>query len=730
MLSSNNLKEEEKDNKEIICDSPKNKSRETIRYEFDRKKDHLGSGGYGDVFKVKMLKNKEPMYALKIFSKSNLFKKQDKGSRVLTEIKIHRSLNHEHICKFEHAFEDNKNVYILMEYCGAGTLEKYLEKRLKLEEFEIRYYMFQVLLVLQYLRRQKIVHRDLTLANIFLKDYKTIKIGDFGFAYKETENDEKAGVICGTRGYYAPESLTTKYSYKTDIFSFGACIYYLFGAKSLSTKSQEVFDPKGSEFQFEKKLKISKEAKDLLEKIFTVDTKRIDLEEMYVHPFFNKGKGLMKIDFPEYPENDKDEKEKKNFYDAIALLAKNENIILHDAVKEENKTYNDSDNSPNKYNISSSENSGKINTQNSNDTLSPNEYKNRQRTESNKSSHPPKNVSFNVNQLTNSKNGNKKNMVNGFRLNNGNNKKNDNNMNKNSDKNTDTFVENLRKSLVKQTEDLKTRTPMPKRLHFKNSDSSGKNSTDEIANINEFKLDSNKKLPGKNNQFEFNSTLGGGNLENYIESSKSSTVISNRKISNTNTNNSQELIYVTDVIDRMSEYCGIGYIFNDKNIGVIFNDGTQMTKIFDDDTKIIYHKKDLFGVENSISIELPPSRDLEIDTEKKVKFLGYIVEEFIKKLNLKKNFSNRDEEDIYVKKYKKNSRAHYFILSNKNVQVNYYDDIKIIFACKSPKKITYIDSNNTVTIFPLNENECFGNIECEDPEINSRIKYAIIELQK
>ena len=730
MLTGNNLKEEEKDNKEIVCDSPKNKSRETIRYEFDRKKDHLGSGGYGDVFKVKMLKNKEPMYALKIFSKSNLYKKQDKGSRVLTEIKIHRSLNHEHICKFEHAFEDNKNVYILMEYCGAGTLEKYLEKRQKLDEFEIRYYMFQVLLVLQYLRRQKIVHRDLTLANIFLKDYKTTKIGDFGFAYKETENDEKAGVICGTRGYYAPESLTTKYSYKTDIFSFGACIYYLFGAKSLSTKSQEVFDPKGSEFQFEKKLKISKEAKDLLEKIFTVDTKRIDLEEMYIHPFFNKGKGLTKIEFPEYPENDKDEKEKKNFFDAIANLTKNDNIILHDT-KEETKNSNDSDNStPNKYNVSSSENSGKINTQNSNDTLSPNEYKNRQRTESNKSSHPPKNVSFNVNQLASSKNGTKKNM-NGNRINNVNGKKFELNNNKNNERITDTFVENLRKSLVKKDEELKASTPIPKRLHFKNSDSSAKNSNDENGNnINEFKLDSTKKLPGKSNQFEFNSTLGQGNLENCIESSKSSTVHSNRKPSNTNINNSQELVYVTDIIDRMSEYCGIGYILNDKNIGVIFNDGTQMTKIFEDDSKIIYHKKDLFGAEDSISIELPPPKDLEIDTEKKVKFLGHIVEEFIKKLNIKKKTSYKDEEDIYVKKYKKNSRAYYFIFSNKNVQVSYYDDVKIIFTCKSPKKITYIDYNNIITIFPLNENECFGNIECEDPEINSRIKYAILELQK
>ena len=46
------------------------------------------------------------------------------------------------------------------------------------EEYEIRYYLFQVLSVLKILRREKIVQRDLTLG-IFLKDLKTVNIVDF-----------------------------------------------------------------------------------------------------------------------------------------------------------------------------------------------------------------------------------------------------------------------------------------------------------------------------------------------------------------------------------------------------------------------------------------------------------------------------------------------------------------------------------------------------------------------
>jgi polo-like kinase 1 len=35
----------------------------------------------------------------------------------MSEIKIHRSVSHLHVVKFEHFFEDAENVYIILELC-------------------------------------------------------------------------------------------------------------------------------------------------------------------------------------------------------------------------------------------------------------------------------------------------------------------------------------------------------------------------------------------------------------------------------------------------------------------------------------------------------------------------------------------------------------------------------------------------------------------------------------
>ena len=306
-MLNNNEKENENNKKVKIRDSSHNKSRITMEYEYNPINDLLGKGGFGEVYKVKLINNinQQKFYAVKIVDKHILYNNFGRASRLLNEIKIHRSLNHENICKYEHCFEDYKKVYILMEYCEKGNLSSLLKTRLRLEEIEIRFYMFQVLLVLKYLRRQKIVHRDLTLRNIFLKDYKTVKIGDFGFAFKENEYEENNGEICGTPGYYTPESNNYKYSYKTDIFDFGVCIYYLFGGKLPLDTSQLSYDLFVNEdIEFEKKVKLSEEAFDLLKKTITLENKRIDLDTIYVHPFFKKGKGLSKESFPDYDDKD------------------------------------------------------------------------------------------------------------------------------------------------------------------------------------------------------------------------------------------------------------------------------------------------------------------------------------------------------------------------------------------------------------------------------------------
>ena len=145
-MIKNNKVEADPDKLEKICDSPRNKSRITVEYVYHPITDLLGKGGYGEVYKVNIVKSlpTQTYYAIKVFDKNTFYEDEDKGFRILNEIKIHRSLNHDHICKYEHSFEDQKNVYILMEYCENGTLATMLKSRLKLEEIEIRFYMFQV----------------------------------------------------------------------------------------------------------------------------------------------------------------------------------------------------------------------------------------------------------------------------------------------------------------------------------------------------------------------------------------------------------------------------------------------------------------------------------------------------------------------------------------------------------------------------------------------------------
>ena len=51
--------------------------------------------------------------------------------------------------------------------------------------------MFQVVLACDYLHKNRIIHRDLKLGNLFLNDDMEIKIGDFGLATKIDYDGER-----------------------------------------------------------------------------------------------------------------------------------------------------------------------------------------------------------------------------------------------------------------------------------------------------------------------------------------------------------------------------------------------------------------------------------------------------------------------------------------------------------------------------------------------------------
>ena len=177
----------------------------------------LGKGGFASVYEVFPMDAKQ-VSAVKIMYKSALSKPRAK-QKLMNEVKIHKSLSHTNIVKFEHFFEDSNFLYIILEICTNQTLSDLLRRRKRLTEIEVQCYLYQVISALKYLHSHRIIHRDIKLGNIFLTETMEIKMGDFGLATKLEYDGERKRTICGTPNYIAPEILEGRFghSYGVDI---------------------------------------------------------------------------------------------------------------------------------------------------------------------------------------------------------------------------------------------------------------------------------------------------------------------------------------------------------------------------------------------------------------------------------------------------------------------------------------------------------------------------------
>ena len=98
------------------------------------------------------------------------------------EVFIHQRLFHPGIVQFEGTLEYEDKFVVFMELCSLGSLQNILDRRYRLTEPEVQYFMLQVLDSIEYLHSEQIIHRDIKPDNIFLQDGLRVKIGDFGFS--------------------------------------------------------------------------------------------------------------------------------------------------------------------------------------------------------------------------------------------------------------------------------------------------------------------------------------------------------------------------------------------------------------------------------------------------------------------------------------------------------------------------------------------------------------------
>lgn len=162
----------------------------------------LGHGGFARCYQA--TDHRGNVIAVKVVHKPSLKTTKQRSKvlfylsffQLLSEIKIHQALSHPCIVKFYTCFEDQENVYMMLELCEKGVLNfsdcktfmKYLKTRGRLTEPEVSFYMYQLLDGIGYMHRNNYIHRDIKLGNLFLTCDMNMKIGDFGLA-TEIEHD-------------------------------------------------------------------------------------------------------------------------------------------------------------------------------------------------------------------------------------------------------------------------------------------------------------------------------------------------------------------------------------------------------------------------------------------------------------------------------------------------------------------------------------------------------------
>lgn len=176
----------------------------------------LGEGSYGSVFKA-LYKESGTVVAIKLVPiESDLHE-------IIKEISIMQQCDSPFVVRYYGSYFKKCDLWICMEYCGAGSVSDIMRLRKKtLTEEEIATILSDTLMGLEYLHLRRKIHRDIKAGNILLNSEGHAKLADFGVAGQLSDTMAKRNTVIGTPFWMAPEVIEEiGYDCVADIWSLG-----------------------------------------------------------------------------------------------------------------------------------------------------------------------------------------------------------------------------------------------------------------------------------------------------------------------------------------------------------------------------------------------------------------------------------------------------------------------------------------------------------------------------
>ena len=219
----------------INCNSLSNFSSGIIPSRF-KKGQVLGCGSSGTVYQI-FAGDTGELLALKEVSRQDLIEVAEKEARLMSSLSDHpnvvryRGMRVEETRPLSGASE--RNLLVFLEWMPGGSVAQLINNYGPLEEGVAKRMTGQILHGLDFLHRNKIIHRDVKGSNILLSANGNVKLGDLGSSKSFASSGGSGGLVTeevamsfkGSAFWISPEVIKSQgHTFSCDIYSLGCTI--------------------------------------------------------------------------------------------------------------------------------------------------------------------------------------------------------------------------------------------------------------------------------------------------------------------------------------------------------------------------------------------------------------------------------------------------------------------------------------------------------------------------